>query len=56
MLFEENKMNSIEWQIYNKWFDEFSTFTQNMKFIYIRTHWQICLHFYVFSDVFLMDF
>lgn len=42
MLFEENKMNSIEWQIYNKWFDEFSAFTQNMKFIYIRTHPDIC--------------
>ena len=42
MLFLEHKMNNIEWQIYNKWFDEFSSINKNIKIVYIRTTPEIC--------------
>jgi len=37
MLYKDNKINEIEYQIYNKWFDEFSDCIQKMKIVYIRT-------------------
>ena len=37
MLYKDNKINNIEYQIYNKWFDEFSDCLKKMKIIYIRT-------------------
>lgn len=42
MLFLEKKMSSIEWHIYNAWFDEFSSLCRNIKIIYIRTSPEIC--------------
>ena len=35
MLFETNKMNTFEYQIYNKWFDEFTQNPIEYKYIYI---------------------
>lgn len=42
MLFLDKKMSSIEWQIYNLWFDEFAYIVQNIKTVYIRTLPEIC--------------
>jgi len=37
MLYTDKIINEIEYQIYNKWFDEFSDCVKKMKFVYIRT-------------------
>ena len=37
MLFDSEKMNLIEYQIYNIWFNEFADFLKNIKQVYIRT-------------------
>tara|TARA_X000000368_G_scaffold397903_1_gene367452 strand:+ start:1954 stop:2661 length:708 start_codon:yes stop_codon:yes gene_type:complete len=42
MLYKDKKINEIEYQIYNKWFDEFSDCINKMKFVYIRTIPEIC--------------
>lgn len=42
MLYEAKKMNEIEYQIYNKWFDEFADYVKNMKIVYIQTSPEIC--------------
>ena len=42
MLHKSGKMNEIEHQIYNKWFDEFSKSLENIKIIYIRTSPETC--------------
>lgn len=42
MLYDTNKMNHIEYQIYLKWFDEFTESFKNMKIIYIKTNPEIC--------------
>ena len=42
MLYLSGKMNDIEYQIYNKWFNEFSDLLINIKTIYIRTNPDIC--------------
>lgn len=42
MLYDSKKMNSIEYQIYNKWFDEFAEIVKSIKTIYIRTSPEIC--------------
>jgi thymidylate kinase len=42
MLYKNNKMSTIEYTIYNQWFDEFSSIIKNMKTIYIRTVPEIC--------------
>tara|TARA_B100000902_G_C27253293_1_gene886445 strand:+ start:26 stop:730 length:705 start_codon:yes stop_codon:yes gene_type:complete len=42
MLYDCKKMNNIEYQIYNKWFDEFAECLNNMKTVYIRTTPEIC--------------
>ena len=41
MLYKE-KINDIEWQIYNMWFDEFSECLKNIKTVHIRTSPEIC--------------
>ena len=43
MLFDTKKMNSIEYQIYNKWFDEFTKKLPEHKFIYLESSPKICL-------------
>jgi len=42
MLYDEKKLNHIEWQVYMKWFDEFSNIIKNIKTVYIRTTPEIC--------------
>ena len=37
MLYDSKKINEIEYQIYNKWFDEFSNTIKKNKTVYIRT-------------------
>lgn len=37
MLYEDNKLSEIEFNIYNKWFNEFSKFINSKENIYIRT-------------------
>ena len=41
MLYDTKMINEIEYQIYNKWFDEFSDCIKKMKIVYIRTTPQI---------------
>ena len=43
MLFEEKKMNYCEYQIYNKWFDEFIQDIPIHKYIYIDTDTKVCM-------------
>ena len=42
MLYDCKKMDSIEYQIYLKWFDEFAETIKDIKTIYIRTSPEIC--------------
>jgi deoxyadenosine/deoxycytidine kinase len=42
MLYDNNKMNNVEYQIYLKWFDEFLETINNIKTVYIRTIPEIC--------------
>jgi deoxyadenosine/deoxycytidine kinase len=42
MLFESNKMNTIEYQIYNKWFSKFMQKLPEHKYIYISSDPNIC--------------
>jgi len=37
MLYDDNKLNDIEYSIYLKWFDEFSCVMDNIKIVYIKT-------------------
>jgi deoxyadenosine/deoxycytidine kinase len=37
MLYDDNKINDIEYSIYLKWFDEFNHVIDNIKIIYIKT-------------------
>ena len=42
MLYDSGNMRCIDYQIYNKWFDEFVDIIKNMKIVYIRTSPEIC--------------
>lgn len=42
MLYDSKKMDSIEYQIYQKWFDEFSDCIRDIKIVYIQTTPEIC--------------
>jgi len=42
MLFESNKINTFEYQIYNKWFNEFAQKLPKHKYIYISSNPQFC--------------
>lgn len=42
MLYDNNKMDTIEYQIYLKWFDEFADSIKDIKTVYIRTIPEIC--------------
>lgn len=42
MLFESNKINTFEYQIYNKWFNEFAKNLPKHKYIYISSDPQFC--------------
>jgi len=42
MLYDSTKMNAIEFQVYNLWFDEFADSVKNMKNVYIKTTPEVC--------------
>tara|TARA_B110001450_G_scaffold221352_3_gene217348 strand:+ start:493 stop:1197 length:705 start_codon:yes stop_codon:yes gene_type:complete len=42
MLYETGDIGSIEYQIYNTWFDEFTDCLQNMKIVYVITEPNTC--------------
>jgi deoxyadenosine/deoxycytidine kinase len=48
MLYESNKMECVEYQIYLKWFDTFVQEFSVHKIIYMKTYPEIC-HFRIFS-------
>lgn len=37
MLYDEKMIDEIGYQIYNMWFEEFNVFSQNTKYIYLKT-------------------
>ena len=41
-LYDSKKMSLIEYDIYMKWFDEFSDILNKIKYVYIRTSPEIC--------------
>ena len=41
-LYDAKKLSLIEFQIYLKWFDEFSDILSSIKYVYIRTMPEIC--------------
>ena len=41
-LYDAKKLSHIEYQIYSKWFDEFSDILNKIKYVYIRTCPEIC--------------
>ena len=42
MLYDSEKIEEIEYKIYNKWFYEFSNYIDNIKIYYIKTNPNIC--------------
>lgn len=42
MLFDDGKMNTFEYQIYNKWFDAFNKETEITHIVYVNTDPSIC--------------
>jgi deoxyadenosine/deoxycytidine kinase len=43
MLYDEGKINTYGYQIYNKWFEHFQSFLGDMKFVYLQTNYEVCL-------------
>lgn len=44
MLYDTDKMNSVEYQIYLKWFDEFTESLKDIKIVYIKTAPETCFN------------
>jgi deoxyadenosine/deoxycytidine kinase len=44
MLYDNNKLEDVEYQIYLKWFDHFSQLQQIQKVIYLKTDPEICFY------------
>ena len=42
MLYDKKKIDVFEYQIYNKWFDEFAEIIKDLKTVYIRTDPIVC--------------
>ena len=42
MLYDSKMMRCIDYQIYNKWFDEFVDIIKNIKTVYVRTSPEVC--------------
>ena len=42
MLYDEGKISSYGYQIYNKWFDYFKLFDDQSKYVYLKTDYKIC--------------
>jgi len=43
MLYDDKKMNEIEYKIYNKWFDEFISDLPEFEYIYLKTDPEVVL-------------
>lgn len=43
MLYDEGKINTYGFQIYNKWFDYFQDFLDEIRFVYLQTDFNVCL-------------
>lgn len=42
MLYDEEKIDTYGYQIYNMWFDHFQSFVKNYSFVYLKTDYEIC--------------
>lgn len=42
MLYDEGKIDTYGYQIYNMWFDHFHSFVKNYKFVYLKTDYDVC--------------
>ena len=42
MLYDEGKIDSFGYQIYNKWFDYFKLYDNRAKYVYLKTNHEIC--------------
>lgn len=43
MLYDEGKINTFGYQIYNKWFEHFQSFLDDVRFVYLQTDHEVCL-------------
>lgn len=44
MLFDDGKIDTFGYQIYNKWFSHFQTFLTYYRFVYLKTDFEVCLN------------
>ena len=42
MLYDEGKIDTYGFQIYNKWFEHFQSFAKDKTFVYLKTDYQTC--------------
>jgi deoxyadenosine/deoxycytidine kinase len=42
MLYDDGKIDTYGYQIYNKWFDYFQNFIKKFKFVYLQTDFEVC--------------
>ena len=42
MLYDEGKIDTYGFQIYNKWFEHFQSFAEHKKFVYLKTDYTKC--------------
>lgn len=42
MLYDEGKISSYGFQIYNKWFDYFADFNEQSKYVYLKCDYEVC--------------
>ena len=42
MLYDEGKIDTYGYQIYNKWFEYFQSFMDSAKFVYLRANYNVC--------------
>ena len=42
MLYDEGKIDSLGYQIYNQWFEYFQLFNERSKYVYLQTDYNIC--------------
>ena len=42
MLYDTKKIDTYEYQIYNKWFEHFQNFLKTYRFVYLKTNFEVC--------------
>ena len=42
MLYDEGKIDTFGFQVYNMWFDYFQSFVETSMFVYLKTDYEIC--------------